>query len=150
MPFLPPNQQRQSTEGISQQGHAGSKTLYQQNPPVLNWRCQLTHVDLYDVRQTVGVVCWSDDLSILLMQGKASGVDRRVHGSRIFVAAEELPRVGHARHRLHYFHRRSDVRPRHKTRPTRAQEQIKSRQGSATELLSSLLHLKQLVCRVAN
>jgi len=25
-----------------QQGHAGSKTLQQQNPPVLNWRCRLT------------------------------------------------------------------------------------------------------------
>ena len=28
--------------GCRQQGHAGSKTLHQQNPPVLNWRCQLT------------------------------------------------------------------------------------------------------------
>jgi len=30
-----------------QQGHAGSKTLHQQNPPVINWRCWLTQVDLY-------------------------------------------------------------------------------------------------------
>ena len=31
-----------------QQEHAGSKTLRQQNPTVLNWRCQLTQVDLYN------------------------------------------------------------------------------------------------------
>jgi len=30
-----------------QQKHVGSKTLHQQNPPVLNWRCQLMQVDLY-------------------------------------------------------------------------------------------------------
>ena len=29
--------------GCCQQGHTSSKTLHQQNPPVLNWRCQLTH-----------------------------------------------------------------------------------------------------------
>ena len=28
------------------QGHAGSKTLQQQNPPVRNWSCWLTRVDL--------------------------------------------------------------------------------------------------------
>jgi len=27
-----------------QQGHAESKTLLQQNPPVLNWDCRLTEV----------------------------------------------------------------------------------------------------------
>jgi len=58
--------------------------------------------------------------------GKTGGVDRRVHGDRFFVAAEELPRIGHARHHLHYFHRRPDVRSRHQTRSTRAQEQIKA------------------------
>ena len=26
--------------------HAGSKTLHQQNPPVVNWRCRLTRVEL--------------------------------------------------------------------------------------------------------
>ena len=31
-----------------QQGHVGSKTLLQQNPPVLNWGCQLREVDLFD------------------------------------------------------------------------------------------------------
>ena len=36
-----------------QQGHMGSKTLHQQNSPVLNWRCRLIHVDLYDGRATV-------------------------------------------------------------------------------------------------
>ena len=36
-----------------QQGHAGSKTLHQQNPPVLNWRCRLMQVDLYN-----GRYCW--------------------------------------------------------------------------------------------
>ena len=33
-----------------------SKTLRQQNPPVLNWRCRLTHVDLYNGRKMVVVV----------------------------------------------------------------------------------------------
>jgi len=45
-----------------QQGHVGSKTLHQQNSPVLNWRCRLTHVDLYDGRETVVV------LLLLLLQ----------------------------------------------------------------------------------
>jgi len=31
-----------------QQGHAGIKTLLQQNPPALNWGCQLTQVVLYN------------------------------------------------------------------------------------------------------
>ena len=39
-----------------QQGHAGSKTFHQQNPPVLNWRCQITQVDLYNGGKTVVVV----------------------------------------------------------------------------------------------
>jgi len=38
------------------QGHADSKTVHQQNPPVLNWRCQLMQVDLYNGRKTVVVV----------------------------------------------------------------------------------------------
>jgi len=42
--------------------HAGSKTLHQQNRPVLNWRCRLARVDLYNGRDTVVVVmqknCW--------------------------------------------------------------------------------------------
>jgi len=39
-----------------QQVHASSKTLHKQNPPVLNWRCWLTQVDLYNGRKTVVVV----------------------------------------------------------------------------------------------
>ena len=31
-----------------QQRHAGSKTLHKQNSSVLNWRCRLTQVDLYN------------------------------------------------------------------------------------------------------
>jgi len=31
----------------------GSKTLLQQNPPVLNWESQLTQVDLYTGREMV-------------------------------------------------------------------------------------------------
>jgi len=31
-----------------QQGHAGSKTLHQQNSPVLNWGCRLLQVDLFN------------------------------------------------------------------------------------------------------
>ena len=42
--------------GCHQQGHAGRKTLRQQNPPVLNWRCRLTQVDLYNGRKTVVVL----------------------------------------------------------------------------------------------
>ena len=29
----------------------GSKTLHQQNPPVLNWSCRLTQVELYNGRE---------------------------------------------------------------------------------------------------
>ena len=36
--------------------HAGSKTLHQLNPPVLNWRCWLTEVDLYNGCKWVVVV----------------------------------------------------------------------------------------------
>ena len=32
---------------------AGSKTLHQQNPPVLNWRCQVIQVELYNGHKTV-------------------------------------------------------------------------------------------------
>jgi len=38
------------------QGNAGSKTLHPHNPSVLNWRCQLMQVDLYNGRKTVVVV----------------------------------------------------------------------------------------------
>jgi len=38
-----------------QQGHAGSKTLHQQNPPV-NWMCQLTQVNVFNGHETVMVV----------------------------------------------------------------------------------------------
>ena len=33
-----------------------SVKLYQQNPPVLNWRCRLTQIDLYNGHKTVVVV----------------------------------------------------------------------------------------------
>ena len=39
-----------------QRGHAGSKTLDQQNPPVLKWTCRLMHVDLYNGCKMVVVV----------------------------------------------------------------------------------------------
>jgi len=42
--------------GCRQQGHVGGKTLHQQNLPVLNWRCRLTQVDLYNGREMV--VSW--------------------------------------------------------------------------------------------
>ena len=38
------------------QGHSCSKTLHQQNPPVLNWRFRLQQVDLYTGHKTVVVV----------------------------------------------------------------------------------------------
>jgi len=41
---------------ISKGSHAGSKTLLQQNPPVLNWECLLTQVVLYNGRKMVLVV----------------------------------------------------------------------------------------------
>ena len=34
----------------------GSKTLLQQNPPVLNWECQLTQVVLYNGHKMVVAV----------------------------------------------------------------------------------------------
>jgi len=34
----------------------GSKTFHQQNPPVLYWRCRLTHVSLYNGPKTAVVV----------------------------------------------------------------------------------------------
>jgi len=42
--------------GCRQQGHAGSKTLHQENLPVLNWRCQLMHVCVYDGCEMMDVV----------------------------------------------------------------------------------------------
>lgn len=36
-----------------QQVHMGCKTLLQQNPPLLNWGCQLIQVDPYDGRKMV-------------------------------------------------------------------------------------------------
>jgi len=39
-----------------QQVHAGSKTLHQENPPVLNWKCRLTQVDRHNGRTAVVVV----------------------------------------------------------------------------------------------
>jgi len=39
-----------------QQGHAGSKTLLQQNPPVLNWGCRLIQVNMYNGCKTVVLV----------------------------------------------------------------------------------------------
>jgi len=43
--------------GCRQQGHVGSKTLHQQNPPVLDWRCiRLTQVHLYNGRRTLAAV----------------------------------------------------------------------------------------------
>jgi len=44
--------------GCPQQGHAGRKTLYQQNPPVLSWRCRPTQVDLRNGRKTGGRLGW--------------------------------------------------------------------------------------------
>ena len=41
--------------GCHQQVHVGSKTSHQQNP-VLDWRCQLTQVDLYSGCKTAVVV----------------------------------------------------------------------------------------------
>ena len=48
--------------GCRQQGHAGSKTLHQQNPPVLNGRCRLMQVDLYNGHKTVAVVVVSANM----------------------------------------------------------------------------------------
>ena len=39
-----------------QQGHVGSKTVLEQNPPVLNWKCHLMQVILYNGRKMVIVV----------------------------------------------------------------------------------------------
>jgi len=62
-----------------QQGHAGSKTLHRLNPPVLNWRCRLTQVDLYNGRKTVVVVVGQCDLECMLplLQLFVCGNDKR-------------------------------------------------------------------------
>jgi len=39
-----------------QQGHAGSKTFFQQNPLVLNWGCWLTQAVLHNEHKTAVVV----------------------------------------------------------------------------------------------
>ena len=39
-----------------QQGHAGSETLLQQNPPVLNWECQLMQFVLHNGHKKMVVV----------------------------------------------------------------------------------------------
>ena len=57
-----------SADNCRHQGHAGSKTLHQQNPPVLHWRCWLTQVDLYNGRKTV-VVVFVDNWSRLFTRG---------------------------------------------------------------------------------
>jgi len=41
---------------VNPQSHAGSKTLLQQNPPVVNWGHLLTPVVPYDGRRTVVLV----------------------------------------------------------------------------------------------
>jgi len=41
---------------LPEQWHAGSQTLHEQNPPVLNWRFRLTQVELYNGHRTV--VAW--------------------------------------------------------------------------------------------
>jgi len=50
MPFLPPNQQRQSTEGKA------VKLYNKPNSSVLSWRCRLMQVELYNGCETVVVV----------------------------------------------------------------------------------------------
>jgi len=45
-----------SFTGCCQQWYADSKTVHQQNPPVINRRCRLTQVDLYNGHITVVVV----------------------------------------------------------------------------------------------
>ena len=56
-----------SYQSFHQQGHAGSKTLHQQNPRVLNWRCQLTQVDLYNGRKTVVAVVLISLIALYLL-----------------------------------------------------------------------------------
>jgi len=48
--------------GSSWQGHAGSKTLLQQNPPVLNWEYWLMQTDPYAGHKIVVVVAPDEDL----------------------------------------------------------------------------------------
>ena len=48
--------------------HAGSKTLHQQNPPILIWRCWLWQVDLYNGCKTGWLFCCCT-LSLLCLLG---------------------------------------------------------------------------------
>ena len=52
----PASSSKSKCAGCCQQGHVGNKTLHRQNPPVLNWRCWLTQVDLYNGDKMVLVV----------------------------------------------------------------------------------------------
>jgi len=39
-----------------QQGHISSETSFHQNPPFVNWECQLTEIDLHNGRKLVSFV----------------------------------------------------------------------------------------------
>jgi len=52
--------------GCRQQEHASSKNLHQQNLPVLNWKCHLTQVDLYNGHKMVFFVLLLFQFSIRL------------------------------------------------------------------------------------
>jgi len=45
--------------------------MYQQNPPVLNWRCWLTQVDLYSGRKMV-VGCSRNECLVAIAMGSSS------------------------------------------------------------------------------
>ena len=55
----------------SARAYVGRKTLHQKNPPVLNWRCRLTQVDLYNGRKTGGwnLVGW-----LIIATGQSAAV----------------------------------------------------------------------------
>jgi len=53
--------------------HVGSKTLHQLNPPVLNWRCRLTQLDLHEWCKTV--VC--GEVNEIKHKGQTSLIDNK-------------------------------------------------------------------------
>jgi len=66
-----------------------------------------------------------DNLCNVVIEGKAGGIHWRVYGDCFYIPGKELPRVLHAGRRVYHLYCWSSVRPRHETRPTRAEEQIK-------------------------
>jgi len=70
---IPASSPQSECAGCHQQGHVGSKTLHQLNPPVLNWRCRLTQLDLHEWCKMV--VC--GEVNEIKHKGQTSLIDNK-------------------------------------------------------------------------